>query len=57
MADTTPLPKTRTGINNDLKDVVTKDVTEHYNIHAQGLYGNRQYADLSLILRKRSGLT
>ena len=51
--DTTPLPRTRTGINNDLKGVETKNLVEHYNIHAQGLYGNRQYADLSLILKNR----
>ena len=56
MADTTPLPKTRTA-NNDLKDIETVNLIQHYNIAAQGLYGNRQYADLSLILRKRSGLT
>jgi len=50
--DTTPLPKTRT-VNNDLKDVETTNLIQHYNIHAQGLYGNRQYADISLILKNR----
>ena len=53
MADTTPLPRTRTGINKDLKSVETKNLQEHFQIHAAGLYGNREYADLSLILRNR----
>ncbi len=53
MSDTTPLPRTRTGINKDLKTVETRNLVEHFNIHAAGLYGNREYADLSLILKNR----
>ena len=51
MADTTPL---RIGKKSkkDLTDIETIDYTKHYMIHANGLYGNRQYTDLSLLLKR-----
>ena len=48
--DTTPLPRD-IGETNELHDIETNDLREHYIIHANGFYGDHQYADLSLILR------
>lgn len=58
MADTSPLR--RDPINStkkDLQSIETNDLKKHYLINANGFYGNHQYADLALILkRKHPGL-
>jgi len=55
MSDTTPLRRTPIGTRPEgFKDVETNDLTKHYTIAANGIYGNRQYADISLITKGRS---
>ena len=54
MADTTPLRRTPIGTRPEgFKDLETNDLTKHYTIAANGIYGNRQYADISLITKGR----
>ena len=49
---TTPLPKLPAR-NNLVKSVETNNLSEHYALNINGLYGDRQYTDLSLILRAK----
>ncbi|MDH3501728.1 MAG: hypothetical protein OEL69_04380 [Nitrosopumilus sp.] len=54
MADTTPLRRTPIGTRSErFKDIETNDLTKHYTFAANGIYGNRQYADISLITKER----
>ena len=50
--DTTPLRAGKKS-NSALKNVDTTNPKEHYIIAAAGFYGNHQYADLSLIVKRR----
>lgn len=53
-ADTTPLPrKSKTPEDAAFADVEVTNSLQRYHIHANGLYGSREYADLSLILRPK----
>ena len=53
MSDTTPLRRTPIGADRGgFKDLETNDLTKHYTIAANGIYGNRQYADISLIVKR-----
>lgn len=36
-----------------LADVETNNLVKHFAIHSNGLYGDHQYADLSIILKRR----
>jgi hypothetical protein len=34
--------------------VETSDLSKHYEIHAAGFYSSREYADISLLRRRRN---
>jgi len=54
MPDTTPLRRTPIGADRGgFKDVETNKLSDHY-ITAAKFYGNRQYADIALILRGKT---
>ena len=54
MSDATPLRRTPKGQRpKGFKDVETNDLIKHYTFAANGIYGNRQYADISLITKGR----
>jgi len=55
MADTTPLRRTPKNTRPvGFKDVETNNLIKHYTFAANGIYGNRQYADISLITKGRN---
>ena len=55
MADTTPLRRTTTSNEKDnaLHDIETNDPQKIYMIHSNDMYGNHEYTDLALLLKKR----
>jgi len=50
--DTTPLRRTTGQKDNALHDIETNDPQKHYMINNNGLYGNHEYTDLALLLKK-----
>lgn len=54
MSSTSPLRRDPVNaVKTDLHDMETNDLKKHYMIAANGLYGNHQYADASLILKRK----
>ena len=54
MADTTPLRKTTSSNKKDnaLHDIETNNLQKHYMIDHNGLYGNHEYTDMALLLKR-----
>jgi len=54
MSNTSPLRRDPVNSKNtDLHDVETNDLTKHYLLNTAGIQAERQYADLSLILKRK----
>ncbi|KKK92229.1 hypothetical protein LCGC14_2705040 [marine sediment metagenome] len=49
-----PLPGTRKKGERPLQTKETSNLKQHYIIHAAGIYGSHQYADLALIMKTNS---